>query len=87
MFYLFHYILFTCYQCALDSLPVMKMVTVTVTAFYFSLLGLVVSASALSSTCGPEACGLTCAEDESCVQDLEVRGDSQTVLILVSPLS
>ena len=46
---------------------------VPVTAFYFGLFTLVLSGSALASTCGPESCGLTCAEDESCLQDLEVR--------------
>ena len=60
----------------------MKMVTlVTLTALYFSLF---LSASAFPEMCGPEACGLTCAEDESCVQDLEVRGDKAGQSIVLS---
>ena len=47
----------------------MKMVT----GIFVSLL--FIFGSTFTKTCGPEACGLICAEEESCLQDLEVRGD------------
>merc|ERR1719219_228317 len=41
-----------------------------VTGIFLSLL--FISGSTFAKTCGPEACGLICAEEESCVQDLEI---------------
>ena len=71
----------TSYQSKLSYIPMMKMVTV----FYVSLFSLIVSGSSSPSICGPEACGLTCAEEESCVQDLEVGRDITGQCIVFRP--
>ena len=54
-----------------------KMITVV----FLSLLFF--SGPAFTEMCGPESCGLICTEEESCLQDLEVRADITGHLVSV----
>ena len=67
----------TSYQCSFNNIPMQKMITVVFLGLLF------LSGPAFTEMCGPESCGLICTEEESCLQDLEVRADITGHLVSV----